>query len=417
MNRFTLAVVASIAGASAATAGGLDRSFQRIGPLFEEGNYAELGFGYVKPTVEGTDTTLSPFNPTRSNGIGNAADSFIVANGAIKAQYNDALSFAIIVDEPYGSAISYPTSDFVVPGPAGTASDGSVLGGTKAEVSSYAITALGRYEFGNGFSTHGGIRYQELSADVTLGGLAYGGLNGYRGEFDSDGAFGYVLGVAYEKPEIALRVALTYSSKIEHDLPTNESINGVPVSLLTGGLLTSSADTSVTAPESLILDFQSGVAAGTLVFGSLRYAHYSQTIVAPSFFDLAVNSGPLVTGPGGGLVNAPTDGDSLTAIENSIDFEIGVGRAFTDKFSGSVSVGYSSLGDDNLVSPLAPTNGSKSIAFGASYQISDAVKLSGGIRYTKLGDALPETGTPDVARASFEGNDAIAVGLKVGYTF
>ncbi len=403
MNRFTLAVVTTIIGTSTAAAGGLDRSGQKIAALFEPGNYAELSFGYVNPSVDGTDTTLSPFNPTGGNSIGNAADEFIAAGAAIKAQFNDAISFAIIVDEPYGSDIAYPTSDFVVPGPGGTLSDGSVLGGTEAIVESFAITTLARYEFGNGFSAHGGIRYQEISADVTLGGLAYGGLNGYHGEFDSDGAFGYILGAAYERPEIALRVALTYSSEIRHDLPTTETVNGIPVALLTGGAIPASGDTRVVAPESLNLDVQSGIAAGTLVFGSIRYARYSDTIVAPTFFDASVE---------------PTaQGSSLTDIEDALDLEIGVGRQFTDAFAGSIAVGYSRLGEDDLVSPLAPTNGAKSIALGASYQISDAVKLSGGLRYTRLGDARPETGTPDMARALFEDNSAVTVGLKIGYTF
>lgn len=406
MNRFTLAAVATIAGASAATAGGLDRSGQKIGALFEEGNYAELSFGYVKPSVDGTDAMpgfLSAggpaANPSFGSGTGDVADSFVAAGAAIKTQYNDAISFAIIVDEPYGSDISYPASgntvDSLVFGPA-LQVEGSALGGTEATVSSYAITALGRYEFGNGFSAHGGIRYQEIEADVRLGGLGYGGLNGYRGEFESDGAFGYVVGVAYEKPEIALRVALTYNSKIDHELRTTETLSGQTV---TAGAST----TDVRAPESLNLDFQTGVAPDTLVFGSVRFAHYSETIVSPAFFDSQV-----------GLL---TQGDSLTDIENSIDLEIGVGRKFTDRFSGSIAFGYSTKGDDDLVSPLAPTNGARSVALGGAYAISDAVTLSGGIRYTKLGDARPETGTPDTARASFEDNSAVSVGLKVGYSF
>ncbi len=66
---------------------------------------------------------------------------------------------------------------------------------------------------------------------------------------------------------------------------------------------------------------------------------------------------------------------------------------------------------------LAPTNGSKSIAIGASYLVTDQVKLSGGIRYTALGDARPETGTPDTARANFTDNSVIGVGFRVGYSF
>ena len=54
---------------------------------------------------------------------------------------------------------------------------------------------------------------------------------------------------------------------------------------------------------------------------------------------------------------------------------------------------------------------------GAQYKISDAVTLSGGLRYTMFGDALPETGTPDTPRGTFADNDAISAGLKLGFHF
>lgn len=414
MNRFALAVVASFTAAASAQAGGLDRSGQGIDPLFEEGNYAELSFGFVDPSVDGTDIqpgystgTALALNPSFGNDTGNVTENFLTVGAAFKYQFNEAVSFAVIVDEPYGSDVSYPASGNTVASLAvpGVQVEGSALGGTEAIVDSYAVTALGRYQFGNGFSVHGGLRYQEISANVTLSGLAYGGLNGYNAGFSSDGAFGYVVGGAYERPEIALRVALTYSSKIEHELSTKESVSGVPVSVLSGGVFDETSTTDVTAPESLNLDFQTGVAKDTLVFGSIRYARYEDTLVSPAFFDQQVEA---ISG---------TTNNSLTDIDNSVDFEIGVGRRFTDKFSGSVAFGYSSSGDDDLVSPLAPTNGSRSIAVGGSYQVTDAVKLTGGVRYTDLRDARPETGTPDTARADFDNNDAVAVGLKIGYSF
>ncbi|MCK0166917.1 hypothetical protein MWU52_05065 [Jannaschia sp. S6380] len=414
MNRFALAVVATFTTAATAHAGGLDRSGQGIDALFEEGNYAEVTFGFVDPSVDGTDDMAGflssggpAANPSFGSDTGNVADSFLTVGAAFKYQFSEAVSFALIVDEPYGSDISYPESgntvaSLVVPG---VQVEGSALGGTEAVVDSYAVTALGRYEFGNGFSMHGGLRYQEISANVTLSGLAYGGLNGYNAGFSSDGAFGYVVGGAYERPDIALRIALTYNSKIDHELSTKESVSGIPVSVLSGGALGETSTTDITAPESLNLEFQTGVARDTLVFGSIRYARYEDTIVSPVFFDQQVEA---ISG---------TTNNSLTDIENSTDFEIGVGRRFTDKFSGSIAFGYSSSGDDDLVSPLAPTNGSRSIAVGGSYQVTDAVKLTGGVRYTDLRDARPETGTPDTARADFDGNDAIAVGLKIGYSF
>ena len=76
---------------------------------------------------------------------------------------NPALSFAVIFDQPYGVDVSYAGS------PATT-----LLGGTAAELNSRAVTAIGRYRINDAFSVHAGVRRQQLDADVTLSGLAYG---------------------------------------------------------------------------------------------------------------------------------------------------------------------------------------------------------------------------------------------------
>jgi len=74
-------------------------------------------------------------------------------------------------------------------------------------------------------------------------------------------------------------------------------------------------------------------------------------------------------------------------------------------------------GDDDLVSPLSPTNGSYTFTVGGKYDLNENVAISGGVSYAVLGDARPETGTPDIARANFEDNDAVGVGIKIGYKF
>ena len=70
-------------------------------------------------------------------------------------------------------------------------------------------------------------------------------------------------------------------------------------------------------------------------------------------------------------------------------------------------------GSDSLVSPLAPTNGQTAISVGGRYKVTEKIDISGGVRYTWLGDALPETGTPDTPRGNFQDNNAVSVGLKV----
>jgi len=79
---------------------------------------------------------------------------------------------------------------------------------------------------------------------------------------------------------------------------TRETIGGNPINPA------GTSNTEVETPESLNLEFQTGVAADTLVFGSIRYARYSDTIVSPDVF------------------NAQTNGLSLTNIEDSTDYEM-----------------------------------------------------------------------------------------------
>lgn len=376
-HRALAATAVLVATSSAAYAVGLDRSGQSINPLFATGNHLEFSLGYTNPTLDGP-------------GVENVADNFLIWGGAVKYEFSDQLSGAVIVDEPFGADTFYGSSPVF-----------SALGGTGATVDSFAITALARYKFNDTWSVHGGLRYQEISAVVTLGGLAFNsppglvgagtqtGVNGFRGEFASGGAVGFVIGGAYEIPDIALRVAVTYNSGTTHDLDTVES--GLPIAALNGASVT-----EVETPESLNIDFQTGIAPNTLLFGNIRYARYSDTVVSPSGFSTVT-------------------GNPLTDLEDGFDFSIGVGRRFNEKWSGSVSAGFTTVGDDNLVSPLGPNNGSQFVAIGAKYDVNDAFAIAGGVRYTSLGDAIAAPGGNPVQ--PFESNDAVSVGLRLEYKF
>ncbi len=53
---------------------------------------------------------------------------------------------------------------------------------------------------------------------------------------------------------------------------------------------------------------------------------------------------------------------------------------------------------------------------GGAYSFDDWT-ISGGVSYVWLGDAQPETGTPDMARAEMTDNSAVGVGLQVAYRY
>ncbi len=371
MKRVIATATALAAGASTAGAGGIDRSGQGLGGLFEKGRYLELSYGFIAPTVEGTDVAAQP--------TGDVAASYSQLGFSYKYDLNDKLSFALNVDQPFGADVTYSASS-------------PLLGGTIAKTDTYAVTGILRYKFNEAFSVHGGLRAQHAEGNITLNGLAYGGpppggLSGYNVQFAGDWAPGYLVGVAFEKPEIALRVALTYSSKITHDFDTVERV-GL-------GQVAPASVTDVATPQSVNLDFQTGIAKDTLLFGNIRWVDWSQFQINPVFFTGA---------SGGGLVE----------LEDTTTYTLGVGRRFNENWAASLSLTYEPKGSDPLVSPLSPIDGRYGATIGASYSM-DKMKISGGINYTWLGDGQPQTS--GVGRGNMTDNTLIGVGVKVGWSF
>ncbi|REF67372.1 MULTISPECIES: OmpP1/FadL family transporter [Paracoccus] len=386
MKRIVTGIGALLASAAPVLAGGIERAPQSLAPLFEQGNYLELSFGGVNPDVSGQD--LAVFG---GRGTGDVAKGYGFAGLSYKHQFTDHLSGVFIMEQPFGADIAYAVGESVA------------FGGTSVEVNSTTYTALLRYKFDNNFSVHGGLRGSRADANVTLTGAAYGALGvapGYNVDLDSSWGVGWVAGVAYEIPEIAARVSLTYNSPIEHDFDTTESGPLIdpdgPGPAPAMPLLDGTSQTTVKTPRSWTLEGQTGIAADTLLFGSIRWVNWSEFLVNPE---------RLVAVTGAGLVE----------LEDTTTYTIGVGRKFTENWSGSLSFMYEPDGDD-LVSPLAPTNGRKGVTVAAIYT-RDNIKVTTGISYVKLGDAYAETGTPDVARARMSGNHAWAAGVRIGYSF
>ena len=267
---------------------------------------------------------------------------------------------AVIADQPLGASVKYV--------------DGPAAGGS-ASITSKALTFVGRYKFDNNFSVHGGLRVQTIEATA-----AVPFVGGYTVDGERDTGVGYVAGVAYERPDIAMRVSLTYNSKIKHDLDTSE--NSVAIG-------STSTSTEIETPQSLNLEFQTGIAADTLLFGGVRWVDWSEFDITPARY------------AGGSLVDYS---------EDVVTYTLGVGRRFSDVFSGQFSVSYEEA-QGGLAPNLGPTDGYISYSIGGEYKVNDQTKLRGGIRYIDIGDATTTASIP------FADNSAIAVGASVVYTF
>lgn len=380
MKKALLSACGLCLGATAAHAGGLDRSGQGINLIFEEGTVVQFGLGYTNPSVSGTLGGVDS---------GNIAESFYTPNLGYKTSLAQGLDFALIYDQPFGADVYYAANYPLSRNPLAPFGGRSAV--LRAEARTDAITALLRYKFddslaalGGQFSVIGGLRAQRVSAEVSVPAVP-----GYQVESDTDIGYGYVFGVAWEKPEIAARVSLIYNSKISHNWAQTESFNtrSLPV-----GLLEFETRSKIETPQSINLDFQTGVAQDTLLFGSIRWVDWPQLVYDPPNYE-----------PPSPLVDY--DDDTFT-------YTLGLGYRFTDEFSGAVTLGYETSTDEPITN-LGPTDGFWSIGVGGTYSFEKA-DVSAGVRYTDIGDATADGFGPG-RRGDFSGNSAWSVGFQITY--
>ena len=371
MKHIITALGALAVSTTLAQAGGVERSNGNLGFMCQGGNYAELTFGSISPDISGTQRLpAGPFSPAGANS-GDIAPAFTTMSLAVKTQLNDKLDFGVLLDQPITAKVNYAGATGYIYGG---------VTGSNAEIKSTAVTGILRYKVTDAVSVYGGLKVENASGKVTL-------FNGYTMTTSTEKDLGYVVGAAYEKPDIALRVALTYESAITHDFSVTE--NGSP-----------SRSFATEVPQALTLDFQSGIAKDTLVFGSIRWRDWTAFDISPAGY-VAVQGEPLVS----------YDHDSVT-------YNLGIGRKFSDTWSGAVIVGHEAT-KNGFVGNLGPTNGYTSLGLGATYTKGN-MKITGGVSYAWIGKAqteAPRPFPPGTAIADFTDNHAVAVGVKIGFSF
>ncbi len=361
MKTLAVAGAAILASTTLAFAGGVERSAQSVAVLFEEGTYAELGFSFGDPNVSGT-------NSPGGASSGDMTPSFTTTSLSYRRDLSDQLSFALIFDNHVGADANYMS---------GT---GYPFAGATATLDGRALTALLRYEFPTMVSVYGGVRVSQLEGDVALPPI-------YSVTGDAGTELGYVLGVAYERPDIALRVSLTYSSAIEHSWTATETV----------GLTTFPSTFETTIPESWHLEFQTGIAEDTLLFGSVRWVEWTDFQINPPIYD--------------GLPGTP---DPLVVFrDDRTTYMLGVGRRFNESWAGSVAFIHEPE-TNSRSGNLGPTDGRNAIGLGLSWQ-NDQIEISGGVQYSWLGGTF--TNTSAASTGLFTNNDAVGAGIRIGFRF
>ncbi|OBX57999.1 hypothetical protein A9Z61_01100 [Moraxella osloensis] len=269
-----------------------------------------------------------------------------------------------------------------------------VTGATNVSVSSQNFTGLLGVKLGEkkNIQIYGGPTIQRLEGDVHLRGNAYKTASGYDANITRDTAYGWMAGIAYLKPEIALKAALTYRSEIDHDTTTYENFPA----LAARGLPTQGTnEITITTPKSVNLDFQTGINPTTLLTAKARWVPWSDFAIKPTIY-----------GSASGLNLVSYDDDAWTA-------EVGLGKKLSPQLAISGAVGYDS-GAGNPITSLGPVEGNWNVGLGAKYNLTPEWAVSGGVKYLMFGDAKAKLPDGSIV-GDFQDNDGWVYGLRLSY--
>ena len=468
----TLAVaIATLSVASVTNAAGLDRSGQDVTAFFQDGTYAETVYTYINADVTGYDSANE--NPSvldyeRGDKTGDIAESYDFFRYGVKTDINDTFSIGVLYDEPFGAAACYKgDSNFVSKGDLNAsiqqltngqfngatlqptinaltqqaaaepdpvvragivqqitnlstvgaiaqAEAGNAGENTNVEVRSESLTGILGMKFGANkeFQVYGGPVAQRIRADTKLRGLAYGPATGYTSTSNPDTDYGYIAGISYSKPEIALKAALTYRSEIDHDITVAETYPLAGIRALAAGATPEQAadaanrtsKSELTTPKSVNFDFQTGINPTTLATAKVRWVPWSDFVITPPLYNDVSKLNPLY-GP-----------DGLNLVEYDDDqwqVELGLAKRVAPALAISGTVGWDSGAGDPTTS-LGPVEGYYSVGLGAKYNVTENWAVSAGGKYLWFGDAQGRLPTGKIV-GDFEDNNGYILGLKLSY--
>ena len=274
--------------------------------------------------------------------------------------------------------------------------------GTNVEVRTESVTGILGMKLGENknFQVYGGPVMQQVQADVALRGIAYGPATGYTTHISSDQDYGWLAGVSYSKPEIALLAALTYRSEIDHSLNIDETY---PLVAALGGDPVQGNKIDITTPKSVNFDFQTGVNQTTLATAKVRWVPWTDfAIVPPLYNEVSKRS----TGDDKGLSLVSYDEDQWLV-------ELGLAKRLSPALAVTGTVGWDSGAGDPVTS-LGPIEGYYSAGLGAKYNLTENWAVSAGGKYLCFGDAQGQIPTKTIV-SDFDSNDGYALGVKVSY--
>ena len=387
--------------ASQATAGGWEASKLDTSFMYKEGGFTEFSYGSLDYNV-------------KANATNNGATLGVTGHKTAKSQTRPAFSLKMGFGDFDFGVSSFTSGSIQMQGGAGKIIDPEIAfsgdlkptaaqpaGATfvpDADATLNTMSFIGKYNVSENFGVIIGASQNSLAKTK---------ITTILGTYDlkAKSAMGSIMGVVYSQPDIAMRVELLVQPKstIKAESSYTEATGGGNSAdewtfAATSGAGVSS-DTSFTTtlsrPEMITLNFQSGIAADTLLYGSIHKAAWKSAQITAAT-DSAVTT----------VTSAFTDTTALS---------LGVARKINDQLALTASFSSEDGGGKTSTSLFTQSNGSQGISLGARYTI-DNITISGGYNYTNVGDVTVSS-SAGVQQAVYKNNNVSAIGLKIGFAF
>ncbi len=328
------------------------------------------------------------------NDASNMIESYNDAEASVKIAPTADTAFALFVNKPWAVETTYPDGNMF----------SNELGATSAQVSTQSINLMAGQKLDKNFMIYGGIDVQSGSGSVKAAtpvgkeaasqgakklGLPQAMIDGafakaqkgeelnaiekqvvdaansptlYDVEFKKARTYVPALGFAFEKPEIALRTAVTYRAPAKYKFDTVESLT--VKEFPEESKKPQKSVTEVTFPQSVTVNFQTGLSEKHQLMGmaDARWVEWSKFKVDPQ------------------LGNALNDGEPLASYEkDSFDLSLGLGKQITPKLAGEARVNFGIGGDkEDPLTLLGPYGAVKGYSVGAQYKVTDSLSVAGG---------------------------------------
>ena len=317
--------------------------------IYEGGSYAELSHGSLDYNVK-ADTRDFQGGRLNENSVKSGQNRNTIA---FKTKYENVdigitrfKSGTIQLD---GNAALYETNSTGCVSPYNMAQCGLAGAVPKTDVNLNTFGLIGKLSVSDEFALIIGLKRNKLedsTVTTTRGTFTLTGKSNTAG----------IVGFAYSKPEIALRVELLMQPSSKISAATTFAASQYAKDVITAGGTgcstsdyTASLNTTMKTPASTTLNFQSGVAKDTLVFGSIHRVDWNSA-----------------------QINADT-GCSATLAKSAFwdtkTYTIGAAHKLSDSLALTASFAAETGGSSTTASLFTVNNGYNAINLGARYTV------------------------------------------------